>query len=103
MIASMRKPAISADLQATMKRVMLMENYELGKVGLTLKFLYIKLARLNPSSTSKNRIYCHVGILRFWTSFFGTTSLISNGNLVFPSDFYWQIDIIIKYAKASIK
>ena len=34
MIASMRKPAISADLQATMKRVMLMENYELGKVGL---------------------------------------------------------------------
>ena len=35
MIASMRKPAISADLQATMKRVMLMENYELGKASLT--------------------------------------------------------------------
>ncbi len=34
MIASMRKPAISADLQATRKRAMLMENYELGKVGL---------------------------------------------------------------------
>ena len=34
MIASMRKPAISAALQATRTSAMLMENYELGKVGL---------------------------------------------------------------------
>ena len=30
----MRKPAISANLQATRKGAMLLENYELGKVGL---------------------------------------------------------------------
>ena len=36
MIASMRKPAISAALQATRTSAMLMENYELGKVGLVM-------------------------------------------------------------------
>ena len=45
MIASMRKPAISADLQATRKRAMLMENYELGKVGLEV----LKAIRHNTS------------------------------------------------------